>query len=112
MVYIKRNKDGLISAVFGEMTEGATEQIDVSSAEFLDFLVRYDHNVKNIQFLESDLQLIRVIEDLIGILIDKHLITITDFPQLVIDKLLSRQAIRKKYISSAGMEFGGDDEAT
>jgi hypothetical protein len=112
VVYVKRNREGLICAVFGEKTEGATEEIDVTSAEFLDFLMRYDHKAKDLQFLESDLQLIRVIEDLIAILIDKHVITITDFPQFAIDKLLSRQAIRKKYASSAGMEFSGDDQET
>lgn len=53
-----------------------------------------------------------MLEDLIDVLIDKNIITITDFPQSVIDKLLARQAFRKRFASRAGMELNGDDETT
>ncbi len=53
--------------------------------------MRCDANL-HLKFLQSDLQLIRVVEDVINILMDKNIITITDFPQPVIDKLLERQA--------------------
>lgn len=111
MVYIKRDKDGRICAVYSKKTSDVTEQIDINDAEFVDFLLRCESDEK-LKFLQSDLQLIRVLEDLIDVLIDKNIITITDFPQSVIDKLLARQAFRKRFASRAGMELNGDDETT
>lgn len=111
MVYIKRDKDGQISSVYSEETEGVTEQIEVDSPEFSEFLMRCDKNMRS-KFLQSDLQMIRVLEDVIDILMDKNIITITDFPQPVIDKLLARQAFRKRFAGVAGMEYNEDDETT
>lgn len=43
---------------------------------------------------KSELEFIRVLEDLIELLIKKRIIQITDFNEVVINKLLKRQAIR------------------
>lgn len=37
MVYIKRDKDGRICAVYSQKTSDVTEQIDINDAEFVDF---------------------------------------------------------------------------
>lgn len=111
MVYIKRDKDNQICAVYSDETEGINEQINIDDPEFVEFLMRCDHDL-HLKFLQSDLQLIRVVEDLIDILMDKNIITITDFPQPVIDKLLARQAFRKRYAGAAGMEYNENDEKT
>lgn len=111
MVYIKRDEEGLICAVFSQDTPGVTEEIDVDENEFVEFLLRCDKNMR-LKFLQSDLQLIRVLEDVINILMDKNMITITDFPQQVIDKLLARQAFRNRYSGAAGMEYNDDDKET
>ncbi|MCL9685601.1 hypothetical protein [Legionella maioricensis] len=109
MVYIKRDKDGRICAMYSQETENVTEEIDTDDPEFIDFLMHCDNNLQ-LKFLKSDLQLIRVLEDVINILMDKNIITITDFPQPVIDKLLARQAFRKRYTGVAGMEYKDDEE--
>lgn len=96
MVYIKRDEKGHICAVYNHETPDVTEQIDIKSPELMDFLIACDKELY-LKFLQSDLQFIRVIEDVIVILIEKNIITITDFPQSVIDKLLTRQTVRKKY---------------
>lgn len=111
MVYIKRDKDGQICAVYSQEDPGVTEQIDIDNPEFVDFLMRCDKNLQ-LKFLQSDLQLIRVLEDVIDILMDKNIITITDFPQPVIDKLLARQDFRIKFSGAAGMEYNEDDKDT
>ena len=109
MVYIKRDKDGRICAMYSQETASVTEEIDTDDPEFIDFLMQCDKNLQ-LKFLKSDLQLIRVLEDVINILMDKNIITITDFPQPVIDKLLARQAFRKRYVGVAGMEYKDDEE--
>lgn len=106
VVYIKRDKEGKISALFEQSTAGA-EQIDMGAPEVLEFLSRCD-NENRFKLTQSDLQLIRVLEDLIEILISKNVITITDFPLVVIDKLVERQRIRKHLTGAIGMEFDNE----
>jgi len=109
VVYIKRDKDGQICAIYSEKTASVNEQIDIDNPEFGNFLMHCDKEL-HLKFLQSDLQLIRVLEDVIDILMDKNIITITDFPQPVIDKLLARQAFRKRFAGAAGMEYNDDEE--
>ena len=44
----------------------------------------------------SDLDLIRVVEDLIAVLVDKGVIMMTDLPKAAQDKIASRGALRSK----------------
>ncbi len=109
MVYLKRDKSGKIIAVYNEKTDEASETADVESPDVLAFFSEGDDKTKY-QFLISDLQLIRVLEDLIDILIEKNIITITDFPAPVISKLLDRQRIRQHLFDAGGMEFYDDED--
>ncbi|WED43966.1 hypothetical protein [Legionella cardiaca] len=106
MTYIKRDSEGKICAIY-ETGSSEMEEIDMAHPEVLEFLARCD-NKKKLELLQSDLQLIRVLEDLIDVLISKNVIRITDFPQPVINKLLSRQSIRKRLSGAIGMEFDNE----
>ncbi|CEK11073.1 hypothetical protein [Legionella hackeliae] len=106
MVYIKRDNEGKICALY-ETGSAEMEALDMHHPEVLQFLARCDSE-KQWELLQSDLKLIRVLEDLIDVLISKNLIRITDFPQPVIDKLLSRQSIRKRLSGAIGMEFDNE----
>lgn len=59
-------------------------------------LCQEDDRIENItdQLSNTDKNIIRVLEDLITILIQKGSISLTDFPQEVQDKLLARKALR------------------
>ncbi|WP_431023492.1 tryptophan synthase subunit beta like protein [Halomonas sp. H5] len=46
--------------------------------------------------LASDLELVRVLEDLIQVLMDKGVISFTDLPDAARDKLLTRQSLRRR----------------
>ncbi|WP_058442236.1 hypothetical protein [Legionella brunensis] len=106
MVYIKRDNKGKICALY-EAGSAEMEEVDIQHPEVLEFLVRCDSK-KQLEWLQSDLQLIRVLEDLIDVLISKNVIKITDFPQPVINKLLSRQSIRERLSGAIGMEFDNE----
>jgi len=82
---------------------------ELESNDLLSFLMRIGNN-DSLELLRSDLQFIRVLEDLIEVLIKKNQIAITDFPQPVIDKLLQRQSIRSHFTGSLGMEFYDDED--
>ena len=49
------------------------------------------------ELMESDMGLIRVIEDLIDVLIERGVIMFTDFPEPVQKKLLDRRGLRKEF---------------
>lgn len=111
MVYIKRDKDKQICAIFNQKDENLSEELDIDNPEVVEFLAHCDKELR-FKFVQSDLQLIRVLEDLIDILMEKNIINITDFPQPVIEKLLARQSFRKRLSDVAGMEYNLDDEET
>ena len=69
---------------------------DMSQAEIDATEVNRDNriNAKSAEITNTDKKIIRVIEDLITILISKGTIQITDFPQVVQDKIAERQALR------------------
>ncbi|WP_370447869.1 hypothetical protein [Legionella taurinensis] len=106
VVYIRRDKSGQITAIT-EQGDDQAEQLPLDNPEIIEFLSRCEGHDRY-KLIQSDLQLIRVLEDLIDVLISKNIITITDFPKSVIDKLLARQSIRKRLTGAIGMEFGDD----
>ena len=93
MVYIKRDHNKKIIAIFSENEEKGLEKISNDDDELKIFLLKCALD-KDYEFIKSDLELIRVIEDIIHILMEKDIIHITDFPDPVIEKLASREAIR------------------
>lgn len=108
MVYVRRDERGQITAIAEHGEDGQIEHLPLDSTEVVEFLSRCEGH-ERYKLIQSDLQLIRVLEDLIDVLISKNTITITDFPKSVIDKLLARQSIRKRLTGAIGMEFGDDE---
>jgi site-specific recombinase len=90
MAYVLKNKEGEIIAASPD-TQVAADWVEVenTNSEYLDFL---DNELKKHHtFRESDIQLARVLEDLISILIDRSLISFTDFPSAAQKRLNERQ---------------------
>lgn len=95
MAYVLKNKEGEIIAASPD-TQVAADWVEVENTdtEYLDFL---DNELKKHNtFRESDIQLARVLEDLISILIDRSLISFTDFPSAAQKRLNERQSLRHK----------------
>lgn len=67
------------------------ENTDTEYLTFLDNELKKHHT-----FRENDIQLARVLEDLISILIDRSLISYTDFPSAAQKRLNERQSLRHK----------------
>lgn len=85
MPYAIRDAEGRIVSL---SLQGEGEALPATHPEVLDFLHRGD------AFLASDLALLRAVEDLIEVLIAKKVITWTDLPAPVQEKLLSRRTLR------------------
>ena len=97
MPYVMRNADGKIIAVLSEHVEGA-EMVGSNDTGLQNFL-HSDSPEQRAQreLMESDFGLIRVIEDLIDVLIERGAIMFTDFPEPVQRKLLERRGMRKEF---------------
>jgi len=95
MPYVQRDSNGKILALFSEQNQHAKEKLQVDSQEVISFL-----NAKEQSHLlrQSDAEFVRVLEDLISVLLDKHIFLLTDLPEAAQEKLLKRQKIRKDYV--------------
>ena len=97
MLYAERDADGKIIALTRVKTPGAEEIISAMDEELVEFFDRNGDGVDPRSLLgATDSSLIRVIEDLVNILIDKKVIRFTDLPPEVQKKINARQKIRQR----------------
>ncbi|HYG32262.1 MAG TPA: hypothetical protein VD810_04660 [Methylophilaceae bacterium] len=95
MPYVLKNPDGTIKGVSAvPMEQEGWEFVEATSREYVGFL----ESALAMQdpFRESDIQLARVLEDLISLLIERDLLRFTDFPDAAQKRLIARQNLRKK----------------
>lgn len=104
MPYVKRNPAGEVAAAFAERQSDATEFV-AADADDLRPLVG-EHGAASDPrktLTESDLDLIRVIEDLVAVLMQKNIIQPTDLPPEARMKLLQRRRLRGEMDRLAGL---------
>lgn len=92
MVYIQRNADGEIVAVSREQTADCDKPIESDNPE----LLAYFASIMSSDFFASDLQFIRVIDDLIHLLVSKKVIMFTELPPAVQTKVAERSQMRER----------------
>ena len=93
MPYIKRNSAGEITAVSEEALPGfvlATEQDADEISDFGIELVGKDEA----ELLKTDLEFVRVLEDVIELLMAKNVIQFTELPDASQAKMLKRKKLR------------------
>ncbi|MCU7939034.1 MAG: hypothetical protein KZQ64_13510 [gamma proteobacterium symbiont of Bathyaustriella thionipta] len=101
MPFIKRNSKKQIIGIFSDEQDDAQEELSVNDKEIIEFLESEDYSEYTNHLLnQSDSDFIRVLEDLIDVLLDKHILLLTDLPEAAQQKLLKRKKIRKDHIQS------------
>jgi len=96
MLYVQRDQSGAIVAIHKAPTDQVTETISAHDDEVIRFLLAEgDGDTTRAYLLQSDLEMVRVLEDLIELLIQKNLILLTEFPEAAQKKLLNRKQIRE-----------------
>ena len=97
MVFVSRNSQQKIIALYSESGDNHDEEVSISSEEVITFLKSLESTAPNyLELFQSDLEFIRVIDDLIEVLLKKKIIAITDFPKPVLSKMMTRQGIREQ----------------
>lgn len=95
MAYVLRNDQGnIIAASSTVQVDQHWQLVENKHPEYIAFI---EAELKqHAAFRESDIQLARVLEDLIEILIERNLIQFTDFPSAAQKRLNDRQTLRSK----------------
>jgi hypothetical protein len=104
MPYVSRDASGFVSGIFLRSHPEAAEFLPGDHADIILFFGGVlPGNLENhalIDLTHSDIEFIRVIEDVIDVLIDKKLLTFTDLPDKVCEKILSRKDARDRLAGS------------
>jgi len=108
MPYAYRDADGNIIAVYEQPVEGCDE-VTADDPALRAFVMKNMPGAQGDDWVQSDLALARVLEDLIELLIDKKLIMFTDFPAGAQKKLLERRGLRKEFSYVEDLFVGGED---
>jgi len=98
VLYVRRNTEGLIIAVSEIATEECSEEISRDSDDLGVFFARA--RSERLDFVRSDIELARVIEDVVELLVSKGLILFTELPQEAQSKLMQRIQRRDKFADS------------
>ncbi len=91
MPYVLRGSDGKVQAV-SQVAIADWQEVQAGDADYIDYLAMAIS--KEDKFRESDIQLARVLEDLISLLIDRDFIRFTDFPEPAQKRLIEREGLR------------------
>ncbi len=106
-MYVRRDAEGKIDLVSREATADCTEFMEPNEPELQAFLGADQGELAPGALQASDLDLIRVLEDLVEVLTDKGVIRFTDLPEAAQQKLLGRKDLRA---SARRLTFLEDDE--
>ena len=98
MPYLQRNPTGDVIALFLDAPEPDTEWLTIDHPDVLAFLANSDDRGEAaIPFEELatlDRAMIRVLEDLVDVLVDKHVIALSDLPEQARTKVIARKELR------------------
>lgn len=101
MPYVQRDGQDRIVAVSASETESIREWVDEGSHDLNAFLLdmalgKEDADPAVVRALsESDLAMIRVVEDVVDLLIEQNLLRFTDLPVAAQEKLMQRRSLRQ-----------------
>lgn len=114
MPYVERNETGAVVAVAStpDAGSGKKEFLPLEHADVLQFLGALTAGKEggaSLAMMASDLRMIRVIEDVVDLLIQKNVIIFSDLPQAVQAKLLQKRGQRERLFGKGGDIIGSSE---
>ncbi|MFC1895922.1 hypothetical protein ACFL0Q_04580 [Thermodesulfobacteriota bacterium] len=102
MLYVERDSDGRIIALHGKPGPDITEGKSSVDQELIDFVSKKvnEDSLKLLLSL-SDIDTIRVLEDLIDLLVRKNVIILTELPEQAQARIRERKRIREQMVSQS-----------
>ena len=105
-MYVKRDAKGMIVLVSKEATDECSEYLVPGSSELGAFFAAEQNEAAKLR--ESDMEFVRVLEDVITLLMDKGILRFTDLPEKAQEKLLDRQSLRTR-VNTVGLMHDDDN---
>ena len=100
MLYVERDREGMIIAMHSSLKPNASEEKTVIDEEILDFLHKtVSADSRKLLLTLSDMGIIRLLEDLIELLIQKNVILFTELPEQAQEKIQERKRLRETITS-------------
>jgi hypothetical protein len=100
MLYVERAEDGKIIALHSSPKPNADEKKSIMDEEILDFLhTTVSADSRKLLLTLSDMGIIRLLEDLIELLIQKNIILFTELPEQAQGKITERKRFRETIAS-------------
>lgn len=110
MVYVQRDDKGRLLRVEHQPFEGMNDTLAVESEELRDWLkAREEVKARLDSLRSSDLELVRVLEDVVSVLVERGVIRYTDLPEAARVKLDQRTVARAE-IEGLSSLLGEDPE--
>jgi len=110
MPYIKRDEDNQVIAVYAEPPSDDAEHLAANHPDVINFLKINVSEEQSREFLNSsDYELVRVLEDLIELLVEKNVVLFTELPFAAQHKLVQRRRARQNLSEENTLMVGEDD---
>ena len=109
MPYVARDNVGQITAVSDRPTDIAYDSVPPNDPELRAFMSDAGNDHAREKLSASDLEMVRVIEDLVDVLIGKNLFNFTDLPRVAQKKLLNRRQLRRNLSVLTNLVGDADD---
>ena len=109
MPYVKRNQQGKVVQLMDEPIDEGSEWLELNDLDVVEFLrlPANEAELKN-SLAISDSEMVRVVEDLIDILMEKQVFVFTELPEAVQAKLNARKKLRHD-VNALSNLIGDDD---
>jgi hypothetical protein len=104
MPYVKRDNDGRIVSVSRESAQGC-EPLSTMDPELQAFLASLEGRSEELR--HTDLDFVRVLEDLVELLVGKGVILFTELPESAQEKMIFRQRLRSRMAGALNL-IGND----
>ncbi len=96
MPYVRRDNDGVIIEIHQSKKDDHAQWIEANDPGLLAFINGIETSEQAKQVLSTtDNEMVRVVEDLIGLLMEKQIFVYTELPEAVQAKLNARSQLRK-----------------
>ncbi|MBD9484677.1 tryptophan synthase subunit beta [Pseudomonas sp. PDM14] len=103
MVYVQRDEKGRVLRVEKEPFDSMTHSMPAADPEVQSWLASRSLHEHLMSLQHSDLELVRVIEDLVGVLVDRGVMRYTDLPDAARNKLQQRAQARVQVEGLGGL---------
>ena len=112
MPFMKRDAAGRVTSLHREQDSQDLQYLPLDHPDVVGFLqpIGERRSQGRGELLKSDLEMIRVYEDLTDILIGKNLVMLTDFPPAAQEKLVRRKRLRSSLSPITEVLSGGTDD--